>query len=67
MAYGSSQARGRIVATQLPACATATAMTDLSHVCDLRHISQQRRILSPLIEARDGTCVPMDTSHIRFC
>ena len=34
---------------------TATATPDLSHVCNLRHSSQQRRILNPLSEARDGT------------
>ena len=38
---------------QLLACATATAMEDLSHVCDLRHSSRQCWILNPLSEARD--------------
>ena len=33
---------------QLPAYATATAMPDLSHVCDLYHSSQQHQILNPL-------------------
>ena len=50
MAYGSSQARGKIRAV-----ATATAMTDPSHVCDLCHSSRHRRILSSLSEARDRT------------
>ena len=36
-------------------CATATAMQDLSYVCDLHHSSRQRRILNPLMEARDRT------------
>ena len=40
-----------------PANATATAMPDC--VCDLYHI--------PLSEARDRTCIPMDTSQICFC
>ena len=34
---------------------TATAMLDPSHVCDLHHSSQQRRILNPLSKARDRT------------
>ena len=48
----------------LPACATATATPDLSHICNLHHSSQQRRILNPLSEARDRTCILMDTSQI---
>ena len=39
MAYGGSQARGRIGATAA-ACATATAAQDLSQVCD-PHYSEQ--------------------------
>ena len=52
---------------QLLAYTTATAMPDLSHNCDLHHISQQRWILNPLSEARDRTRVLMDTGQIRFC
>ena len=37
---------------QLPAYTTATATWDLSHICDLPHSSQQRRILKPLSEVR---------------
>ena len=37
----------------LLAYATATAMWDLSHVCDIHHSSQQRKILNPLSEVRD--------------
>ena len=37
---------------QLPAHATATAMPDLSHICDLPHSSQQCQILNPLSVAR---------------
>ena len=37
---------------QLPICTTATATRDLTHICDLYHSSQQRRILNPLSEAR---------------
>ena len=46
-AYEGSQARGLI---------RATAMPDLSLIFDLHHSSQQCQILSPLSEARDGTC-----------
>ena len=38
---------------QLPACTTATAMSDPSPVCDVHHSSRQRRIPHPLSEARD--------------
>ena len=40
---------------QLPAYTTATATPDPSHVCDLRHSSQQCQIVNPLSEARDQT------------
>ena len=46
---------------QLPACITATASLDPSHVCDLHHSLWQRQILNPLSEARDGTHILMDT------
>ena len=49
---------------QLPAYASAMAMPDLSHVCDLHHSSQQRQILNPLSEAKDQTCILMDTSQV---
>ena len=39
----------------------------MSHVCNLYHSSQQCQILNPLNEARDRTCILMDTSQIRFC
>ena len=48
---------------QLPAHTTATATRDPSHICDLPHSSgQQRWILNPLSQARDGTRVLVDTS-----
>ena len=50
---------------QLPAYATATAMQDLSCICDLHHSSRQRQILNPLSEARDWTPVLMDASWVR--
>ena len=51
---------------QLPAYTTSTAMADLSLVCDLRYSSWQRQILNPLSKVRDGTCILVDTSRIRF-
>ena len=62
VAYGGSQARGRIV----PAYAMATAMPDPSHVYDLHHSSRQCQILNPLSEARDGNCNLMVSSWICF-
>ena len=49
---------------QLPACTTATAMLDLSCVCNLHHSSQRPRIANPLSKARDRTCVFMDASLV---
>ena len=43
---------------------TVTAMPDPSHICKLHHSSWQRWILNPLSEARDETCILMDTSWI---
>ena len=51
---------------QLPAYTTAAAMQDSSLVCDLHHSSRQHQILNPLSEARDRTCILMDTNQIRF-
>ena len=49
---------------QLLTCATATAMQDLSCICDLHHSSRQRQMANPLSEARDGTRALTDTSQI---
>ena len=51
---------------QLPAYTTATATWDPSHVCNLHHSSQQRWILNPMNEARDQTCVIMDTIQVCY-
>ena len=51
---------------QLLAYTTATAMPDLSLICDLHHSSQHRRILNPLSEARDQSYVLMGTSWVHF-
>ena len=42
------------------------ALQDLSHICDLHHISWQCWIPDPLSKARDQTCILMDTSQIHF-
>ena len=49
---------------QLLAYTTATVTGDLSHVCDLRHSSQQCWILNSLSKARDRTHILMDTSWV---
>ena len=63
LAYGGPRLRVKSE-LGLPAYATATAMPDPSHVCDLYHSSQQCWIPSPLSEARDRTHVPMDTHQV---
>ena len=45
----------------LLAYATATAMWDLSHICDLMPQLRQHQILNPLSEARDQTHILTDT------
>ena len=51
---------------QLPAYTTAAAMLDPNHICDLHHRSWQSWILNPLSEARNQTCILMDTSQVRY-
>ena len=41
--------------------------SNLSHVCNLHHSSQQCLILNPLSKARDPTHILKDTSQIHFC
>ena len=50
----------------LPAYTTATAVPDLSHICDLYHSSWQHWILNLLRETRDGTSILMDTSRVCY-
>ena len=45
---------------------TAIAMRDPSRIYDLHHSSQQHRILNPLSEAGDWTCILMDASWIHL-
>ena len=63
MAYGSSQ-DGVESELQLLAYAPATAMLDLSRVCDLHHSSRHCWILNPLSEAREGIHILMDPSWV---
>ena len=51
---------------QLPAYTTATAMPDLSCICELHHSSWQHQILNSLNDARDQTHILVDTSQILF-
>ena len=51
---------------QLLAYTTATAVPDLSCICDLHHSSWQCWILNPLSEARDQTRNLIVPSRIRF-
>ena len=49
---------------QLPVYTIATAMWDLSLICNLHHSSQQCQVRNPLSEARDGINSLMDTSQV---
>ena len=49
---------------QLLAYATATATQYPSHVCDLHHSTWHCWILNPWSEARDQTCILMDTGWV---
>ena len=49
------------------AYATATAMPDLSRICDLHYSLRQRWIFNPLSEVRDWICFLMNTSWVRYC
>ena len=47
---------------QLPAYTIASAIPDLSHLCDLHHSLRQCQSFNPLSEARDQTHILMDTA-----
>ena len=59
-AYGSSPARGGIGAAA-EAYATATAMPDLSYICNICCSLQQDWVLNPLSEARVQTLILTET------
>ena len=61
-----SQDRGQNGTAAAGLCHSHRAMGDLSHVCDLHHSSQWRQIPYPLMEARDQTCILMDTSRVCY-
>ena len=52
---------------QLQAYTTATAVLDLSCICDLRCNLWQRQKLNPLSEARDGTRILRDNIGFLTC
>ena len=66
LAYGSSQARGRIgaVAASLHTYTTDKETQDPNCVCDLHHSSRQSWILNPLSKTRDRSRNLMVPSHI---
>ena len=51
---------------QLPAYATARAMWDLSHICNLPQSPQLHQILNPLNKAKDQIHVLMITSQVFY-
>ena len=65
-AHGGSQARDRIGAVAAGLHHSHSNVESEPHN-QPTHSSQQRRILNPLSEVRNGTYVLMDTSQIRFC
>ena len=62
-AYGGSRT-GIESELQLPACTTAMATLDLSHVCDLRHSLWQHQILNPL--SKVGSNPHSHRRYVRF-
>ena len=50
----------------LPAYATATAMPDLSLICELHHSLWQCWILNSLSKTRDRTCILTEISQVRY-
>ena len=45
---------------------TAIATPDPSHICNQYHSSRARGILNPLNEARDRTCILMETNRVHY-
>ena len=65
MAYGSSQARGRI-RDAAAGLHHSQSNEESEPICNLYHSSWKRWILNPLSEARDETHVFMDTSQVHY-
>ena len=59
----SSRVMGQLE-LQLLTYTTATAMLDLSHLCELHRRLWQHQILNPLSKARERTWIPMDTNQV---
>ena len=66
VAYRGSQARGRIGAAAAGLCHSYSNTRSKTCLLPTPQL-MQRRILTPLSEARDGTRVLMDTSRVRYC
>ena len=62
-AYGSSQARDQIGAAAASLCHSYSNQ-DQGQVCNLHHGLWQRHILNPVSEARNWTCILMDTNWV---
>ena len=50
----------------LPAYSIAMATLDLNLICTLHSSLRHRQSLNPLSEARDQTCILMDTSQVHY-
>ena len=66
MANGGSQARGRIEAVATSLYHSHSNIRIELHLWPTPQLGQ-RRILNPMSEARNRTCLLMDASQIRFC
>jgi len=66
-AYGDFQARGWFGAVAAGLHHSHSNSGSEACLWSIHHSSWQHRILNPLSEARDWTCILMDTSQIRFC
>ena len=68
MAYGGSQARGLIGAVAAGLHHSHSNVgSELSAAYTTERGQWQCRILNPLSEARDQTCIFVDASQIHFC
>ena len=51
---------------QLPAYTAATAMVDLSQICNLHYSSRQCQITDPLSKATDRSCILVDMIQVHY-